>query len=178
MNFQKKNEMNVRHRLEYGNIKRKKRRGLAVKLLIMNGPNLNRLGKREPDIYGYTRLLDIEENVRKLAEEHGVQVSFFQSNTEGFLVDRIHEAADEGIDGIIFNPGAYTHYSIALRDAVASVGIETIEVHISNVHTREEFRKESVIAPVCRGQLTGFGADGYLLALHAFLLKHKGECQR
>lgn len=179
MNFQEKSEINVRHRPGYGNIKKKKKRGMvAVKLLVMNGPNLNRLGKREPEIYGTTTLADIERNLKKVADDNQIQVTFFQSNTEGFLVDRIHQAADEGIDGIIFNPGAYTHYSIALRDAIASVGLEVIEVHISNVHNREEFRKQSVIAPVCRGQLTGFGADGYTLALHAFLLKTKGDDKR
>ncbi|QBQ07071.1 type II 3-dehydroquinate dehydratase [Sporosarcina pasteurii] len=141
----------------------------------MNGPNLNRLGKREPTIYGRESLQDIENSLLEIAKEHAIQLSFFQSNTEGFLIDRIHEAADEGIDGIIFNPGAYTHYSIALRDAIASVGIDVIEVHISNIHNRESFRQESVIAPVCIGQLTGFGTDGYSLALHAFLLRQKGE---
>lgn len=151
---------------------------IAVKLLVMNGPNLNRLGKREPEIYGNTTLEDLEKSLQEIAGEHDVQLTFFQSNTEGFLVDRIHQAADEGIDGIIFNPGAFTHYSIALRDAIASVGVEVIEVHISNVHNREEFRKESVIAPVCRGQLTGFGIDGYTLALYAFLLNHKGVNKR
>lgn len=150
---------------------------IAVKLLVMNGPNLNRLGKREPEIYGHTTLEDVEINLQEIAQAHNVQLIFFQSNTEGFLVDRIHEAAEEEIDGIIFNPGAFTHYSIALRDAVASVGIEVIEVHISNVHNREAFRKESVIAPVCRGQLTGFGVDGYTLALYAFLLDHKGALE-
>ncbi len=178
MIFHKKNEINIRHRSEYGNMKRKKKRGMvAVKLLVLNGPNLNRLGKREPEIYGHTTLEDIEENLQDVARKNDVQLTFFQSNTEGFLIDRIHAAADETVDGIIFNPGAYTHYSIALRDAIASVGVEVIEVHISNVHNREEFRRESVIAPVCRGQLTGFGADGYILALHAFLLKNKGECK-
>lgn len=149
-----------------------------MKLLVMNGPNLNRLGKREPEIYGYETLADIEEKLQEVAEQNGVKLTFFQSNTEGFLIDRIHEAADEGIDGIIFNPGAYTHYSIALRDAIASVGIDTIEVHISNIHNRESFRQESVIAPVCIGQLTGFGTNGYTLALNAFLLRQKGECKR
>lgn len=141
----------------------------------MNGPNLNRLGKREPEIYGHETLADIEKGLQTLANQQGVQVAFYQSNTEGFLIDRIHKAADEGVDGIIFNPGAYTHYSIALRDAIASVGIDTIEVHISNIHSREPFREQSVIAPVCIGQLTGFGTDGYRLAFQAFLLRKKGE---
>lgn len=149
--------------------------GTAVKLLVMNGPNLNRLGKREPEIYGHETLADIEKGLQELANQHGVQLAFYQSNTEGFLVDRLHEAADEGVNGIIFNPGAYTHYSIALRDAIASVQIDTIEVHISNIHNREPFREQSVIAPVCIGQLTGFGTDGYTLALNAFLLRKKGE---
>src|SRR5690625_3505571 len=141
----------------------------------MNGPNLNRLGKREPTIYGQETLQDIENNLLKVAEEHQVQLCFFQSNIEGVLIDRIHQAADEGLDGIIFNPGAYTHYSIALRDAIAAVGMDVIEVHISNIHNRESFRQQSVIAPVCIGQLTGFGTDGYTLALNAFLLRKKGE---
>lgn len=149
-----------------------------MKLLVMNGPNLNLLGKREPEIYGYETLADIEKGLQEVAEQAGVQLAFFQSNTEGFLINRIHQAADEGISGIIFNPGAYTHYSIALRDAIASVGIDTIEVHISNIHNRESFRQTSVIAPVCLGQLTGFGTDGYTLALNAFLLRKKGECKR
>lgn len=148
---------------------------MAVKLLVMNGPNLNRLGKREPTIYGQETLQDIENNLHKVAEEHQVQLYFFQSNIEGVLIDRIHQAADEGLDGIIFNPGAYTHYSVALRDAIAAVGMDVIEVHISNIHNRESFRQQSVIAPVCIGQLTGFGTDGYTLALNAFLLRKKGE---
>lgn len=148
---------------------------MKVELLVLNGPNLNRLGKREPEIYGHETLKDVENRLEELAAQHGVTLSFFQSNTEGFLIDKIHEASDQGIDGIIFNPGAFTHYSIALRDAIASVGIDTIEVHISNIHNREPFREQSVIAPVCKGQLTGFGTDGYLLALHAFLLRKKGN---
>ena len=146
-----------------------------MKLLILNGPNLNRLGKREPEIYGHETLEDVEIKLTKLASDHNMQVSFFQSNTEGILIDRIHDAADDGTDGIIFNPGAFTHYSIALRDAIASVSVPAIEVHISNIHNRESFRQTSVIAPVCIGQLTGFGTDGYELALHAFLLRGKGE---
>jgi len=104
-----------------------------------------------------------------------VELLFFQSNTEGSLIDCIHEAADNHTDGIIFNPGAFTHYSIAIRDAVASVDIPVVEVHISNIHKREAFRQTSVIAPVCVGQLTGFGTDGYALALHSFLLQRKGD---
>lgn len=146
-----------------------------MKLLILNGPNLNRLGKREPDIYGHETLEDLEVKLTRLASHHNMQVSFFQSNSEGALIDRIHETVGDGTDGIIFNPGAYTHYSIALRDAIASVNVPTVEVHISNIHNRESFRQTSVIAPVCVGQLTGFGMDGYELALHAFLLRKKGE---
>lgn len=146
-----------------------------MKLLVINGPNLNRIGKREPEIYGHETLEDVERNLTSIAEKNGVTLDFFQSNTEGFLIDRIHEAAEDGTDGIIFNPGAFTHYSIALRDAVASIDVEVIEVHISNVHSRESFRQQSVIAPVCIGQLTGFGTDGYTLALQAFLLRRKGD---
>ena len=141
----------------------------------MNGPNLNRLGKREPDIYGYETLEDIEQSLKQMVRDESVELSFFQSNIEGELINRIHDAADEGVRGIIFNPGAFTHYSIALRDAVSSVGIDVIEVHISNVHKREAFRQQSVIAPVCMGQITGLGTNGYLLALQAFLLNQKGE---
>lgn len=147
----------------------------ALRLLVMNGPNLNRLGRREPEIYGRETLQDIEEKLKGMAERYGVELLFFQSNTEGFLIDQIHQAADDKMDGIIFNPGAFTHYSIALRDAIAAVDIEVVEVHISNVHKREDFRKESVIAPVCLGQVTGFGIDGYALAFYSFLLKRKGE---
>lgn len=147
---------------------------MAMKLLILNGPNLNRLGKREPGIYGAETLEDVERKLDKVALLHGVELSFFQSNWEGALIDKIHEAEDVGLDGIVFNPGAFTHYSIALRDAVASVNVPVIEIHISNIHSREPFRETSVIAPVCIGQLAGFGTDGYELAFHAFLLRGKG----
>ena len=146
-----------------------------MKLLILNGPNLNRIGKREPDIYGHETLEDVEKKLTMIAEKQSMDLDFFKSNTEGVLIDRIHEAADDGTDGIIFNPGAFTHYSIALRDAIASTDVPAIEVHISNIHTRESFRQTSVIAPVCIGQLTGFGTDGYTLALQAFLLRRKGD---
>lgn len=144
-----------------------------MKLLILNGPNLNRIGKREPEIYGSETLEDVENKLMKIASAENVELTFFQSNYEGALIDEIHTAADNGTDGIIFNPGAFTHYSIALRDAVASITVPVIEIHISNVHSREAFRHTSVIAPVCLGQLTGFGTDGYALALQAFLLRRK-----
>ena len=147
---------------------------MAVKLLILNGPNLNRLGSREPGIYGAETLADVESKLDKLASLHDVELSFFQSNWEGALVDKIHEADDVGLDGIVFNPGAFTHYSIALRDAIASVDVPVIETHISNIHSREPFREKSVIAPVCIGQLSGFGTNGYQLAFQAFLLRGKG----
>lgn len=136
---------------------------------------MNRLGKREPTIYGHETLIDVEQSLLQMVQGESVELAFYQSNIEGELINKIHEAADEGVHGIIFNPGAFTHYSIALRDAVSSVGIDVIEVHISNVHKREEFRQTSVIAPVCIGQITGLGTHGYLLALQAFLLNQKGE---
>ncbi len=145
-----------------------------MKLLILNGPNLNRLGKREPGIYGAETLEDIERKLERLAVEQGVELAFFQSNVEGSLIDKIHEAEDSSLDGIVFNPGAFTHYSIALRDAVASIQVPVIEIHISNIHSRESFRQTSVIAPVCVGQMSGFGTDGYALAIQAFLLRGKG----
>ncbi|WP_318614995.1 type II 3-dehydroquinate dehydratase [Sporosarcina sp. YIM B06819] len=145
-----------------------------MKVLILNGPNLNRLGKREPGIYGAETLEDIERKLDVFAAQQGVELAFFQSNVEGALIDKIHEAEDSGLDGIVFNPGAFTHYSIALRDAVASIQVPVIEIHISNIHSREPFRQTSVIAPVCVGQLSGFGTDGYTLAIQALLLRGKG----
>lgn len=144
-----------------------------MKILVLNGPNLNRLGKREPQIYGHETLADIEQSLQQMVQGKSVEFDFFQSNIEGELINKIHDAADKGVHGIIFNPGAFTHYSIALRDAISSVGVDVIEVHISNVHKREAFRQTSVIAPVCIGQITGLGTHGYLLALQAFLLNQK-----
>lgn len=146
-----------------------------MKLLVLNGPNLNRLGKREPEIYGSMTLADVERKLVDLSNEHDVTMDCFQSNIEGELINRIHQAEDSEVNGIIFNPGAFTHYSIALRDAIASVSIPVIEIHISNIHNRELFRQTSVIAPVCVGQLTGLGTDGYELAFRYFLLRRKGE---
>ncbi|WP_338750037.1 type II 3-dehydroquinate dehydratase [Bacillus sp. FJAT-52991] len=144
-------------------------------ILLLNGPNLNRLGKREPDIYGAVTLEELESQLISKAKESGVTLSTFQSNHEGELIDRLHLAADEEMVGIIFNPGAFTHYSYALRDAVTSISIPVIEVHISNIHARESFRHQSVIAPVAVGQIAGLGLKGYELALQALIHRMGGK---
>lgn len=137
-----------------------------MKILFLNGPNLNLLGTREPDKYGTQTLADIENFVRSEAKQYGVEIDFYQSNIEGELVDKIQQA--KGIyDGIVMNPAAYTHTSVAIRDAILGVSIPTVEIHLSNIHTREEFRKTSLTAPACIGQITGFGANGYKLGLIA-----------
>lgn len=138
-----------------------------MKILVMNGPNINFLGIREKGIYGEENYDSLCERIRRKAEELEVEVAIFQSNFEGALIDRIQEAYGDGTDAIIINPGAYTHYSYALRDALASVQMPKIEVHISNVHQREEFRHTSVTAPVCSGQIVGLGLAGYELAMEA-----------
>jgi len=137
-----------------------------MKILFLNGPNLNLLGSRQPEIYGRTTLADIETNLRTRAKAHGAEMDFRQTNLEGELVNWIQEAKGR-FDVIVINAAAYTHTSVALRDAISSVQIPTIEVHLSNVHSREEFRHRSLIAPVCVGQITGFGAFSYALALDA-----------
>lgn len=142
-----------------------------ISVLLLNGPNLNMLGKREPEVYGSQTLDDIVGHLEKtMVEEFGGLLTHFQSNHEGDIIDAIHQAM--GVhDGIIINPGAFTHYSYAIRDALSSVVLPTIEIHMSNVHAREEFRHQSVIAPIVIGQIVGLGADGYEWALRALVRK-------
>lgn len=137
-----------------------------LRIRLIHGPNLNMLGVREPDVYGALSLEEIDGKIKAHADEIGVQVEISQFNSEGEMIDAV-QAARESADALVINPGAYTHYSIAVRDAVASVSIPTIEVHLSNIHSREEFRRESVIAPVCAGQISGFGEFSYILGLDA-----------
>jgi 3-dehydroquinate dehydratase-2 len=137
-----------------------------MKVLFLNGPNLNLLGQREPEVYGRTSLAQIEAQVRERARKLKVAIDFRQSNLEGEIVAWIQQARGH-FNVIVLNAAAYTHTSIALRDAIAASGVPTIEIHLSNVHAREEFRHKSLIAPVCCGQITGFGSNSYLLALEA-----------
>jgi 3-dehydroquinate dehydratase-2 len=137
-----------------------------MKVLFLNGPNLNLLGTREPGVYGTATLADIEARVRELAGTEGVEVGFRQSNHEGELVTWIQAARGEW-DAIVLNAGAYTHTSVALRDAITAAGVPTVEIHLSNIHAREEFRHRSLIAPVCLGQICGFGPASYDLGLRA-----------
>jgi 3-dehydroquinate dehydratase-2 len=137
-----------------------------MKILFLNGPNLNLLGTREPGIYGHLTLADIEARVRAQAAARNVSIDFRQSNHEGVLVDWIQQARDQ-FQAIVLNAAAFTHTSVALRDAIAASRVPTIEIHLSNIHAREEFRHQSWIAPVCRGQISGFGPTSYLLGLEA-----------
>jgi 3-dehydroquinate dehydratase II len=137
-----------------------------MKLLFLNGPNLNLLGQREPEVYGRLTLADIEAKVRERAKKLKATIDFRQSNLEGELVAWIQQAKGK-FDAIVLNAAAYTHTSVAIRDAISAVGVPTIEIHLSNIHAREEFRHKSLIAPVCRGQIVGFGASSYILAVEA-----------
>lgn len=142
-----------------------------ARILVLHGPNLNLLGQREPDLYGRTTLADIHADMEARAHAVGVQIESFQSNSEGGLIDRVQAASAEGIEFIIVNPGGYTHTSIALRDALAGVAIPFIEVHLSNIHAREAFRKHSYFSDIAVGVICGFGAQGYEMALGAALAR-------
>lgn len=145
-----------------------------MKILVLNGPNLHLLGQREPDVYGQTTLADIIEQLTAKAAEMGVELEAFQSNEEGALVTKIGDS--RGVyDGLIMNPAAYTHTSVALRDALQAAGLPCVEVHLSNIYAREDFRHESLTAPACIGQVSGFGAQSYLLALDALVNVLKRE---
>lgn len=138
-----------------------------MKIMVVNGPNLNMLGVREKNIYGVETLESIEAMIREEGNLRGHEIEFFQSNSEGEIIDCLHRAYYQEFDGIIINPGAYTHYSYAIHDAIKAIQIKTVEVHLSNIHGREEFRKESVTASACIGQISGFGKTGYLLGMYA-----------
>ena len=136
-----------------------------VTIAVINGPNINFLGIREPDVYGASTLDEINAFIAEESCKRGVSVSFFQSNYEGAIIDHIQQCYHNKVDGIVINPGAFTHYSYALRDAISGTGIPCVEVHLSNIHKREEFRHKSVTAAVCIGQICGLGATGYILAI-------------
>ena len=144
-----------------------------AKLLLINGPNLNLLGEREPETYGSTTLADIEQQAREAARSGGHELDAFQSNAEHEIVDRIQAAGNDGSAAILINPAAFTHTSVAIRDALAAVGLPVWEIHISNVHRREPFRRHSYISDLAEGVITGFGPDGYVHAVHA-AIRHIG----
>ena len=139
------------------------------KILVLHGPNLNLLGTREPEIYGRTMLDDINQMIEARAKEAGIETDFLQSNHEGVLVDALQDASGKGYVFVILNAAAFTHYSVAIRDAIAAISVPVIEVHLSNIHRREEFRHHSVISPVVMGQIAGFGADSYMAALEVVI---------
>jgi len=141
----------------------------ARAILVLHGANLNLLGTREPEVYGRSSLAEVDRAIQRHAKSRRIRVECRQSNSEGQLIDWVQGADREGFGGIVMNPGAFTHYSIALRDAVSAIRVPVVEVHLSNVHGREEFRRHSVIAPAARGQISGFGATSYLLGIDALL---------
>lgn len=142
---------------------------MPARALVLHGPNLNLLGSREPEVYGRLTLADVDRLIRAHARKRGMSVECRQTNREGQLIEWLQAASRERFDGVVFNPAAFTHTSIALRDTVAAIGVPVVEVHLSNVHGREEFRRHSVIAGAARGQISGFGATSYLLGLDALL---------
>ena len=144
------------------------------KILVLHGPNLNLLGTREPEIYGRTTLDDINQMIAARAKEAGIGADFLQSNHEGVLVDALQGASEKGYAFVILNAAAFTHYSVAIRDAIAAISVSVIEVHLSNIHRREEFRHHSVISPVVMGQIAGFGADSYMAALEVVIRRLSG----
>ena len=149
-----------------------------IRIQVVHGPNLNLLGQREPDVYGRLTLHEIDEKLRAHASEAGVELRSLQSNDEGAIVDAVHQAIGWA-DGLVLNPGAYSHYSYAIRDAIAATGLPAVEVHLSNIFAREPFRHRSVVAPVCVGQITGFGWQSYRLAVDALvgLLEEAGQAR-
>ena len=142
-----------------------------MKIKVINGPNLNLLGVREPNVYGEDTLENINKELMAFAQENNIEISFFQSNVEGEIVDCLQECFFQNYEGIIINAGGYSHTSVSIRDAIKSVKIPTVEVHISNIYAREDFRQKSIIAPVCKGQISGFGKNVYILALVSFMMK-------
>jgi 3-dehydroquinate dehydratase II len=151
---------------------------MTDRALVLHGPNLNLLGTREPGVYGRLTLAEVDRMIREHARARRLAVDCRQSNVEGQLIDWLHAAPREGFLGVVMNPGAFTHYSIALRDAVAAIGLPVVEVHLSNIHAREEFRRHSVIAAAARGQIAGFGPVSYLLGLDALLLGRERRAAR
>lgn len=143
---------------------------ISMKLIVINGVNLNRTGMREKGVYGTQTLAEINAEIEAYAKERGMEIDFFQSNLEGELCTVLQQAGENGYDGVILNAGAFTHYSYAIRDAIASIDVPVIEVHMSNVHKREEFRHTSVLSEVCKGTILGFGKASYLLAVESFRL--------
>lgn len=146
---------------------------MLMKILVIHGPNMNLLGRRDKSIYGNLTLKEIDNMIQLESEKLNMEVEVFQSNCEGEIIDKLHSTLDDYYNGVIINPGGYTHYSISIRDAIEVLNIPVIEVHLSNIFKREDFRKKSVTAPVCEGQISGFGVNSYLLALEAFSIMNE-----